>query len=218
MAAAVATREPTRSSAVWPVNAPRRLPGPQDSRSRAATRNSRSPDRSSLSLSRELHDAVHTPDRFVTETTPVEGAAEPNQTQWISEVGELTQFGAFIEVLQPGCRSSIKHWHAAEDEMVYVLAGEITVVEGESEWLMRAGDAATFKAGIAVGHCLENRSSSSTRCLVVGTRAPWTALRTPITIGYCCVIAHYRTTYGWTWLVIPPTVPTRLVWSAGRAV
>ncbi len=115
---------------------------------------------------------VHTPDRFVTETTPVEGAAEPNQTQWISEVGELTQFGAFIEVLQPGCRSSIKHWHAAEDEMVYVLAGEITVVEGESEWLMRAGDAATFKAGIAVGHCLENRSSSSTRCLVVGTRAP----------------------------------------------
>ncbi|WP_431286740.1 4Fe-4S binding protein [Roseateles chitinivorans] len=32
--------------------------------------------------------------------------------------GGLTQFGAFIEVLQPGCRSSIKHWHSAEDEMV----------------------------------------------------------------------------------------------------
>jgi uncharacterized cupin superfamily protein len=115
---------------------------------------------------------VLTPDRFVTETNPVEGAAEPNQTQWISEAGELTQFGAFIEVLQPGCRSSIKHWHAAEDEMVYVLAGEITVVEGESEWVMHPGDAATFKAGVAVGHCLENRSSFPTRCLVVGTRAP----------------------------------------------
>ena len=114
---------------------------------------------------------VLTPDRFVTETHPVAGAAEPNQTQWISEAGELTQFGALIEVLQPGCVSSIKHWHAAEDEMVYVLAGEITVVEGESERVMRPGDAATFKAGVAVGHCLENRSSAATRCLVVGTRA-----------------------------------------------
>ncbi len=63
--------------------------------------------------------------------------------------------------------------------MVYVLAGEITVVEGESESLMRAGDAATFKAGIAVGHCLENRSYSSTRCLVVGTRAPVDRIKYP---------------------------------------
>ena len=56
--------------------------------------------------------------------------------------------------------------------MVYVLAGEITVIEGTSEKLMHAGCAATFKAGVQVGHYLENRSSSETRCLVVGTRAP----------------------------------------------
>jgi uncharacterized cupin superfamily protein len=115
---------------------------------------------------------IFTPSQFVAETYPVEGAAEPNQTLWISEAGELTQFGAFIEVLQPGCRSSLKHWHSAEDEMVYVLAGEITVVEGTTETLMRAGEAATFKAGVAVGHTLENRSAAPTRCLVVGTRAP----------------------------------------------
>lgn len=115
---------------------------------------------------------VFTSDQFISESNPVEGSAEPNQTLWISESGQLTQFGAFIEVLQPGCRSSIKHWHSAEDEMVYVLAGEITVVEGTSESRMRAGDAATFRAGVPVGHYLENRSSSPTRCLVVGTRAP----------------------------------------------
>ncbi|ELX11107.1 cupin domain-containing [Janthinobacterium sp. HH01] len=56
--------------------------------------------------------------------------------------------------------------------MVYVLAGEITVVEGASETLMRAGSVATFRAGVQVGHYLENRSSAQTRCLVVGTRAP----------------------------------------------
>ena len=115
---------------------------------------------------------VFTPDQFIAEVSPVAGSNEPNQTLWISEAGGLTQFGAFIEVLQPGCRSSIKHWHSAEDEMVYVLAGEITVVEGTSETIVRAGSAATFRAGIQVGHCLENRSSSETRCLVMGTRAP----------------------------------------------
>lgn len=66
----------------------------------------------------------------------------------------------------------MKHWHSAEDEMVYVLAGEITVIEGSCETLMRTGDAATFQAEIPVGHYLENRSAAATRCLVVGTRAP----------------------------------------------
>lgn len=115
---------------------------------------------------------IFKPSQFVSEINPVEGSAHPNETLWISEAGGLTQFGAFIEVLQPGCRSSIKHWHSAEDEMVYVLDGEITVVEGDAETIMRAGDAATFKAGVAVGHYLENRSTAPTRCLIAGTRAP----------------------------------------------
>jgi uncharacterized cupin superfamily protein len=115
---------------------------------------------------------VFTPEQLFAEVSPAEGSTEPNKTLWISEAGGLTQFGAFIEVLQPGCRSSIKHWHSAEDEMVYVLTGEITVVEGTSETLMHAGSAATFRAGVKVGHYLHNRSPSQTRCLIVGTRAP----------------------------------------------
>lgn len=113
-----------------------------------------------------------TPAQFLSEAHPAEGSADPHQTLWLSEPGGLTQFGAFIEVLQPGGRSSIKHWHSAEDEMVYVLSGEITLIEGDVETLLSAGDAATFKAGVAVGHSLENRSGAPTRCLVVGTRAP----------------------------------------------
>lgn len=115
---------------------------------------------------------VFKPDQFIQELYPVAGSAQPNQTLWISEAGGLTQFGAFVEVLQPGERSSIAHWHSAEDEMVYVLDGEIVAIEGRTETLLRAGDAATFKAGVAVGHCLHNRSDAPTRCLVVGTRAP----------------------------------------------
>ena len=96
----------------------------------------------------------------------------PRRTLWISEAGGLTQFGAFVEILPAGSRSSIKHWHTAEDEMVYVLEGEMTVIEGDTETVLRPGDAVTFRAGEPVGHCLENRSTAPTRCLVVGTRAP----------------------------------------------
>ena len=113
-----------------------------------------------------------TPERFVVEESPAEGQPEPNKTMWISEAGGLTQFGAFLEILQPGSRSSMKHWHSAEDELVYVLDGEITLIEGETETVLRSGDAATFRAGVAVGHYLHNRSAAATRCLVMGTRAP----------------------------------------------
>ena len=114
---------------------------------------------------------VITPDCLVVEESPSHATHEPNRILWISEAGGLTQFGAFIEILQPGSRSSIKHWHSAEDEMVYVLEGEIMLIEGDAETVLRAGDAATFQAGVPVGHFLENRSTKATRCLVVGTRA-----------------------------------------------
>ncbi|MBA5686836.1 cupin domain-containing protein [Rugamonas apoptosis] len=95
-----------------------------------------------------------------------------NREEWISEPGGLTQFGTFVQVLAPGTRSSIKHWHKAEDELVLVLEGQVTVVEGDAEHLLGPGDAATFPQGSPVGHYLWNRTASPVTCIVVGTRAP----------------------------------------------
>jgi uncharacterized cupin superfamily protein len=89
--------------------------------------------------------------------------------QLLSDPGGLTQFGAFIEVLPPGSRSGFRHWHETEDEMVYVLAGEVVLIE-DVETPLHAGDCAAWPAGLAVGHCLENRSTSEARYLVIGTR------------------------------------------------
>ena len=111
-------------------------------------------------------------ENFILEETPGTGGESPTRTSFITMVGALAQLGANIEVLPPGAWSSIKHWHSAEDELVYVLEGEVTLIEGDSEVLLRAGDAATFRAGDPVGHCLNNRSAQPTRCLVVGTLAP----------------------------------------------
>ncbi len=116
---------------------------------------------------------IHHPDTVKTdESDGVGDPCGPFQALLFSDAGNLTQFGAFEEILPPGSFSSVKHWHQVEDEMVYVLEGEVTLHEGDSLTIMRKGDAATFKAGEPVGHCLENKSSSPVRYLVIGTRAP----------------------------------------------
>ena len=96
----------------------------------------------------------------------------PYRALLFSDSGGLTQFGAFEEILPPGSSSSVKHWHAGEDEMVYVLEGEVTLHEGDDRVVMRPGDAATFKAGDPVGHCMQNNSGTEVRYLVIGTRSP----------------------------------------------
>jgi uncharacterized cupin superfamily protein len=112
---------------------------------------------------------VITPDQRIVEK--FDDAFAKSESHWISEPGNLTQFGAFIEVLHPGARSSIKHWHSDEDEMVFVLEGEVTLFEGDATHVLKPGDAATFKAGEPVGHCLQNMSAAPVSYLVFGTRA-----------------------------------------------
>ena len=92
-------------------------------------------------------------------------------SEWLSQPGGLTQFGVIIETLPPGSASSINHWHSDEDELIYMLEGRATLIEGDTEIEIGPGDVATFRAGVALGHCLENRSDRDLRFLVVGTRA-----------------------------------------------
>ncbi len=90
----------------------------------------------------------------------------------------LTQFGVRLERLPRGSRSSHRHWHETEDELVYVLSGEVVLIE-DAETLLKAGDAAGWRAGSAVGHCLENRAEEPATLLIVGTRATTGAVHYP---------------------------------------
>ncbi|MEJ1992512.1 MAG: cupin domain-containing protein [Maritimibacter sp.] len=108
------------------------------------------------------------------ETTHQDGAGDPcgpYSSHAFSDSGGLTQFGVFEEILPPGSRSSLKHWHDSEDEMVYMLDGVAYVTEGDAGYDLHPGEAATFKAGVPAGHCLENRTDSPIRYLVIGTRS-----------------------------------------------
>lgn len=83
----------------------------------------------------------------------------------------LTQFGVNLTTLAPGAWSSQRHWHANEDEFVYVLDGEITLITDAGEQVLKSGMAAGFPAGNPDGHHLINRSSQPASYLEIGTRA-----------------------------------------------
>jgi len=84
--------------------------------------------------------------------------------------GGLTHFGVNLVTLEPGAWASQRHWHQCEDEFIYVLEGELVLVEDAGETLLRPGDSAAWPAGIPDGHHVQNRTELEARYLVVGTR------------------------------------------------
>jgi uncharacterized cupin superfamily protein len=103
---------------------------------------------------------------------PFRRAVEGRERKRLGNAIGLDQFGVNLSRLKPGAASSQRHWHQAEDEFVYMLEGELVLIEDDGETVLRPGDAAGWKAGVANGHCLVNRSSRDAVYLEIGSRAP----------------------------------------------
>ena len=101
---------------------------------------------------------------------PFDQPCRARERRRLGEAAGLQQFGVNLLRLPPGAWSSQRHWHTSCDEFVYVLSGEVTLVSDAGTELLRAGDAAGFKAGEADGHCLQNRSGAEVLVLEIGTR------------------------------------------------
>ncbi len=67
--------------------------------------------------------------------------------QRLGDAAGLTDFGVNLMRLPPGTWSSQRHWHAAEDEFVYILEGEVQLVTDAGEETLRAGDCAASRRG-----------------------------------------------------------------------
>lgn len=89
----------------------------------------------------------------------------------LGDVFDLTQFGVNYVTMEPGTMSAQRHWHESEDEFVFIIDGEITLITDEGETVLQPGMAAGFKAGDANGHCLVNRTDKTVAYLEVGTRS-----------------------------------------------
>lgn len=110
-------------------------------------------------------------DSAITYPKPFDKMVEGRSRKRLARTAGLTQFGVNICTLKPGAASSQRHWHENEDEFVYVLEGEIVLCEDGGETVLKPGDAAAWKAGVANGHCLINRTDRDAVFIEVGTRA-----------------------------------------------
>lgn len=93
------------------------------------------------------------------------------QGRWYRRLAPATgiaDFGISHVTLEPGAWSAQRHWHAGEDELVVMLAGEAVLVDDHGETVMRAGDVAAFPKGDGNGHVLQNRGAAPCVFVAVG--------------------------------------------------
>ncbi|MBA3923239.1 MAG: cupin domain-containing protein [Nostocaceae cyanobacterium] len=90
----------------------------------------------------------------------------------LGDAAGLTNFGVNLARLAPGSSSALRHWHTRQDELIYVLEGEIILVTNSGEQVLKPGMAAGFPAGEADAHHLINRSNSEVVYLEIGDRSP----------------------------------------------
>ena len=102
---------------------------------------------------------------------PFDRVVHGRERRRLSHAAGLDQFRVNLTTLRPGAASALRHWHESEDELVYILEGEVVLIEDGGETALRAGDAAAFKADSGNGHHLVNRTTNDAVYLEVGTRA-----------------------------------------------
>jgi uncharacterized cupin superfamily protein len=103
---------------------------------------------------------------------PYRSRVLPREKRALGDALGLTQIGVNLTTLAPGTESSMRHWHWHEDELIFVVEGEVVLVTDEGEQTLTAGTYAAFPAGKPLGHQLVNRSGAPARYLEVSNRHP----------------------------------------------
>jgi uncharacterized cupin superfamily protein len=80
-------------------------------------------------------------------------------------------FGVNLTRLKPGGESALLHRHSKQDEFVYILEGEPTLVTDDGEVMLCPGMCAGFPAA-GVAHQLVNRTERDVVYLEMGDRTP----------------------------------------------
>ena len=101
---------------------------------------------------------------------PFDASCAQREKRVLGDALGLKNFGVNLTTLLPGAWSAQRHWHAGEDEFVFVVAGEVTLVTDAGEQILGPGMAAGFPAGVEDGHHLVNRSDRPAVYLEVGDR------------------------------------------------
>ncbi len=103
---------------------------------------------------------------------PFRSRVLPREKRALGDALGLTKIGVNLTALPPGKESSMRHSHTREDELVFVIEGEVVLRTDEGEQVLTAGMCAGFPAGSKNGHQLVNRSDHPARYLEISNRDP----------------------------------------------
>lgn len=123
--------------------------------------------------------AAELPERPKPNLGPFTARLAPRQKRVLGDVFGLTNFGVNLTRLPPGAISALRHAHTRQDELVYILEGEASLVTDASETRLRPGMCAGFKAGTGDAHHLVNRGERDVVFIEVGDRSPGDAVTYP---------------------------------------
>jgi uncharacterized cupin superfamily protein len=116
-------------------------------------------------------DAVAVPRRTKPSVYPEPFASRMSKRQKrvLGDYFGLSNFGVNLTRLPPGAESALLHRHVAQDEFIYVLEGEPTLVTEEGDIALAPGMCAGFPAG-GIAHQLINRTAADVVYLEIGDR------------------------------------------------
>ncbi len=128
--------------------------------------------RSSENRTRVLDPATVEGRRGTFYPPPLDAGFEGRLKRKLTAALGLQQFGVNLVTLDPAAMSSLRHWHAQEDECVYIVEGPVTLVTDAGETVLSTGMMAGFPAGARDGHHLVNRTDHTVTYLEIGSRSP----------------------------------------------
>lgn len=95
---------------------------------------------------------------------------EKREKRRLGDAFGLNNFGVNLVRLAPGSASAQRHWHSKQDEFVYILDGEATLVTDAGARRMGPGAMMGFAANAPDGHQLVNESNADVLYLEIGDR------------------------------------------------
>ena len=118
--------------------------------------------------------AAEAPPRAVSSGYPPDLAAKVagREKRPLGDRFGLKNFGVNLTRLAPGAASSLRHAHATQDEFIYVLEGEPTLITDAGAAPLAPGMCVGFPAGMGDAHHLVNRTGRNVLYLEVGDRSP----------------------------------------------
>ncbi|MBV1694562.1 MAG: cupin domain-containing protein [Hyphomicrobiales bacterium] len=98
-----------------------------------------------------------------------------NMKRYYRRIGDfagLKNYGVNVVRVVPGGQSSCRHAHSRQDELVYVMSGELILETDAGRETVGAGTWVGFPAGTGDAHRFVNESAADATLIVIGDRTP----------------------------------------------